>query len=441
MKKLSIILICFMLLFTFCNQRNKTEFVRVKGDHFILENKSYNYLGTNLWYGPLLGMATEPGNRTRLKRELDSLKSIGLTNLRIMAASEGTIYDNTVRPAFQPELGKYNEDVLIGLDYLLAELNKRDLKAVLYLGNNWVWSGGFAQYVAWVNNDTMPNPFLPEYDWNDFMNYSARFYSNQEAVEAYNKYVKMLVNRKNTITGQLYKDDPAIMSWQLANEPRPGRGDEGQDNFDAFSSWVENTVKMIKSMDSNHLVSTGNEGLAGSMQSKELYKRIHQFNNIDYMTVHLWVLNWGWFDPQKSEQTFPDAREKAKNYIQKHIKYAKDLNKPLVLSEFGIPRDNHSYSPESSTNFRDEYYAMIFEMIYENARNGDPLVGSNFWAWGGGWKPAGAKKYIWEPGDPFCGDPPQEPQGRNSVFISDQSTIRILREYTDKMTKLNIKAK
>ena len=36
---------------------------------------------------------------------------------------------------------------------------------------------------------------------------------------AFKTYVKTIVNRRNTITGVLYRDDPTIMAWDLANEP------------------------------------------------------------------------------------------------------------------------------------------------------------------------------------------------------------------------------
>jgi mannan endo-1,4-beta-mannosidase len=43
---------------------------------------------------------------------------------------------------------------------------------------------------------------------------------------------------------------------------------------------------------------------------------------------------------------------------------------------------------------------------------------------------------MWKIGDPFVGDPPQEPQGRNSIFISDTSTLRIIGEHARDMLKL-----
>ena len=40
-----------------------------------------------------------------------------------------------------------------------------------------------------------------------------------ECRSAFKTYVKNIINRRNTITGVLYRDDPTIMAWDLANEP------------------------------------------------------------------------------------------------------------------------------------------------------------------------------------------------------------------------------
>lgn len=36
---------------------------------------------------------------------------------------------------------------------------------------------------------------------------------------AFKDYVKAILMRRNSITGVLYRDDPTIMAWDLANEP------------------------------------------------------------------------------------------------------------------------------------------------------------------------------------------------------------------------------
>jgi len=365
------------------------------------------------------------------------LKSIGINNLRIMGASEGNAQPNTVNPAIQPELKIFDEQLLDGLDFLLAEMEKRQMYAVIYLNNYWEWSGGMAQYVSWFEQTEVPNPFYPKYSFDDFMKFSARFYRNEQANQAFRKYVKILIERKNNYTSEVYRDDPTIMAWQLANEPRPGLGETGKENFKIFSKWIDETSIYIKTLDPNHLISTGNEGTAGSMESEELYQEIHRYPGIDYMTAHLWAYNWSWFDPLNAEATYPEAIRRALTYLQKHIDFAQAVGKPLVFEEFGLTRDNHSYSPQSTTTYRDRYFLEVLNFIYENSRAGGPLVGSNFWAWGGEGYPREVVEARWQKGDPYSGDPPQEPQGRNSVFSSDSSTISILTSYADKMYGLS----
>lgn len=39
------------------------------------------------------------------------------------------------------------------------------------------------------------------------------------ALQAFQAYIKMILTRKNTITGVVYSEDPTIMAVELANEP------------------------------------------------------------------------------------------------------------------------------------------------------------------------------------------------------------------------------
>ncbi len=436
MIKISVLAAFFMLLS--CSVKEQSgSFVKVTGKQFTIDGKPYHYLGTNVWYGANLGAVTDGGDRQRLLKELDLLKSLGINNLRVLGASEGDTQHNTVNPPIQPKPDVYNEKVLAGLDFLLDEMGKREMYAVVYLNNFWVWSGGMSQYMSWIKEVPVPNPFLPPYDWGKFMNFSAEFYTSVEGDRLFRAYLGKLINRKNTINGKMYKNDPTIMSWQLANEPRPGQGEEGRKNFAAFSRWIDETAQYIKSIDTNHLVSTGNEGLKGSMESAGLYQEIHTHESIDYMTFHLWLLNWRWFDPLQAEATYPAAEDSALTYIEKHIAYAKKTGKPIVLEEFGIPRDGHNYDPQAPAKWRDKYFATVFEAIFQNAAAGGPLVGSNFWAWGGYGKARDPENAEWQKGDDFTGDPPQEPQGRNSVFAGDKSTLKILSEYAGKMNRID----
>ena len=122
--------------------------VTVKDGKFLKGNKPYYFVGANYWYGPLIA-ASNIGDRDRLIKELDLMDSLGIDNLRILVGAEGGNEDFQVKPALQPEQGKYNQDLLNGLDFLLAEMAKREMYAVLYLNNNWIWSGGMSAYLNW----------------------------------------------------------------------------------------------------------------------------------------------------------------------------------------------------------------------------------------------------------------------------------------------------
>ena len=138
------------------------SFVTVKNHQFFVDEKPCYFIGTNYWYGTLLGLEKDKKRGIeRLRKELDFLKSNGVTNLRIMAGAEGSGMINGVNrvaPPLQPEQGKFDETILDGLDLVLAEMDKREMKAVVFFSNNWEWSGGFQQYLIW--NGKVPETTL-----------------------------------------------------------------------------------------------------------------------------------------------------------------------------------------------------------------------------------------------------------------------------------------
>jgi mannan endo-1,4-beta-mannosidase len=431
MKKAIFILIIFGgVLMLQQSQEQGPGFINVNGKQFIRDGKPYYFLGTNFWYGMNLGSSGQGGDRDRLLRELDHLKKIGVKNLRVMGASEGPDTEPwRMRPALQVAPGEYNEEVLDGLDFLLAEMGKRDMVAIMCMNNFWPWSGGMAQYVSWQDDSEIPYPpICGEGDWQTYQEYTASFYSNENAVTDFFNHLRFTVLRENPYTGTLYRDDPTIMAWQLGNEPR------GINNREDFTQWIENTAKYIKSMDSNHLVTIGSEGATAHPSSGNDFFADHQSSYIDYTTIHVWVQNWGWFDPY-DEVSLSSAVEKATAYINQHEVLAEKLNKPVVLEEFGISRDDNDHAVTASVTLRDEYYSQIFTHILDKAAAGSPLAGLNFWAWGGAGRPR-EPQAIWYVGDDFTGDPPHEHQGWYSVYNTDLTTLEIIGRYTRKFNSL-----
>jgi mannan endo-1,4-beta-mannosidase len=224
-----------------------------------------------------------------------------------MAATELSDLQMSVKPAFNQGNGSYNERLLEGMDLLLAEMANREMKAVLVLNNYWQWSGGMAQYLNWSTGEKVIDPDFTG-DWPGFMAQSARFYADERGNQMYRDYISALVNRVNSISGIRYSDDPTIMSWQLANEPRPAPdAGENETHAKAYVQWVHETAEFIHSMDPNHLVSTGSEGIYGSVQSRDIYMNAHRSPYVDYVTFHIWPKNWSWFvvtDPEATLGVF-----------------------------------------------------------------------------------------------------------------------------------------
>jgi mannan endo-1,4-beta-mannosidase len=379
----------------------------------MLEGQPYYFVGTNFWQGMNLGVEGPEGDRALLIAELDRLQQMGVTNLRVMAASEGP---NTepyrMVPALMVAPGEYDKRVLDGLDFFLSEIGKRDMKAVMVLNNYWQWSGGMGQYVSWSEETPIPYPG----DWGVFMEYVAKFYGCSECQLWYRAHIEMVITHTNPYTGLRYRDDPAIFSWELANEPRRYP-----------QAWVDETAAYIKSLDPNHLVTTGSEGTPpGENQD---FQRTHDGPNIDYATIHIWPQNWGWYDPAKPG-TYEQAEPRALEYLRRHVFDMAVLNKPLVLEEFGLARDwqpvHDNYDPLSGTVYRDRFYKVMFTEVFGLASKGGPVAGDNFWAWGGASRP----------GDDWLGDPPHETPGWYSVYNSDESTVEIITNHAREMRRL-----
>ncbi len=433
---ITILVNAFILFFIFLplaksQKVNKDSFVQVKGTQFVLGGKPYYYLGANFWYGMNLG-SNEKG-RERLIRELDRLHQLGVNNLRVLALSEGPDTEPyRIVPSVQPSAGKFNETLLQGLDFLLSEMSKRKMLAVVCLGDFWHWSGGFGQYLIWAGEKgTIPYPPPnPGGSWDTYQKYVARFYSNRKAVKLYHNAITKIITRRNTVTNINYREDPTIMSWQLGNEPR------GLNNEKDFNLWIDNTAQLIKNLDPHHLVNVGSEGYTPYKDyAGNNFLLNHDGPNIDYTTAHIWVQNWDWYDPKKHSETFQEANKKMYDYLVEHEKAAGQLKKPLVIEEFGISRDSGSFISTFSVKVRDEYYQNVFEAIYKKAKSGSPVVGVNFWAWGGEGRPRVPEEF-WKPGDNFIGDPPHEAQGWYSVYDNDSTTHQVIKHYTEMLDML-----
>lgn len=428
-------LLLLLILLTPCAAARvqRPDFVAVENGMLRANGRAHRFVGTNYWYGSLLGLEKNKKRGVeRLRKELHFLQKNGVTNLRLMAGAEGSGRLNGVMrvgPPLQPEEGTFDEGMLDGLDLILAEMGKRRMRAVIFFSNNWEWSGGWQQYLIW-NGRASAELLTRKPGWDELRDVVSKFYSCEPCKASYLKQGRFVMGRTNKITGRRYVDDPTIMAWELANEPRPMRSGANR----LYAEWIREVAAEIKARDKNHLVTIGHEGSIGT-EGMELFEEVHTDANIDYLTIHIWAKNWGWYSGTNYAEAFP----KAVQYIEDHIRVARRLNKPLVIEEFGLPRDpaktnspprrrdaavftsGLSLDPGSSTSIRDEYFRKIFAYVGKG-----PVAGANFWAFGGTARPVKGQVY-WKAEDDWMGDPPMEEQGLNTVFDVDRSTWNVIR--------------
>ncbi|KAG4090323.1 glycoside hydrolase [Neocallimastix lanati (nom. inval.)] len=386
--------------------------------NFYENDKRYIVWGANYWEAMNLG-AQKTGNRNRLVRDLDKMKSMNINNLRIIAASEGPADSQKPVNVLMPEPGIYNDDMFKGLDYTLYQMKKRGMKAVMVLNNFWQWSGGFAQYVSWVKNTTIPiPPGYPENDsrvkntWNDFVNYAAQFYTCDEYIDMWKKHIKTVINRKNVYTGKRYKDDDTIFSWEFANEPR--QNNDG--SLPMTDEFIEDISGYIKSLDKNHMVTLGSE--AHPSIGKDVFLRENNHKNLDYSTTHIWVQNWNQYDPKNVTNSRMGSQ-----------------NKPIIFEEYGMARDGwdgqDEYDPSTPATNRLKYFKAILNEVYK-LTDKQIFQGQNFWAYSGEGCPASGDSR-----DLYLGDPAHEHPGWYGIYDKDTDMINFLKKMGKKFLKLN----
>jgi mannan endo-1,4-beta-mannosidase len=205
------------------------------------------------------------------------------------------------------------------LDYVLAKANDLGLKIIVVLVNNWRAFGGVDQYLTWYNRK--------QHD---------EFFTAPEVKAAYQRWVEHVALRTNTLNGRVYKNDPTIFAWELANEPRATGGaafDRGT-GWDAhtITAWADEMSRFIKSIDQQHLVSVGDEGFLNdggehwAYQAKDGvdHRALTALPAVDFGTFHLYPGHWG---------TTPEWGDR---WIVDHLRVARELQKPTLLEEFGM---------------------------------------------------------------------------------------------------------
>lgn len=289
-------------------------FVTREGTRLSIEDDRYQIEGANTYY--LMVYAADPSLRGHVDAILDTAVDAGLNTIRTWAFNDGADEWN----ALQPAPGEFDESILQGLDYVVEEAGRRDLRLILPLVNYWPNYGGMDQYVSWSPTARVRDDF----------------YTDEWCRAAYRTQMRTIVDRTNTRTGIPYREDPTSLAWELANEPRCPSDSSGWKLF----RWIDEMAETLDRLAPNQLVAVGLEGFFGPWHDGPNPPRWpggqgtdfcwhHEPAAVDLATFNLYPDHW-WMHPADGI-----------SWIRTHIRAAQELEKPVVVDEYGKRGNNY----------------------------------------------------------------------------------------------------
>lgn len=316
-------------------QASKSTFVTVKGQNLILNNQPFHSVGVNRYNlltqdmnGHYIGCGSSFTD-AQINTLFSQLHGLGVTTVRFWLFQSFT---NSGKDTTR-------------FDYILSNANQNNIKLIPVLENSLTdCTQGGQKDTAWYTSGYKA----------PYGNYPLSF----------NDYIKKIV--------PLYKNNPAILSWEIINEAKGDRN-QGLYNFTRVLS------QEIKSLDPNHLVSIS---VNNADQPAEVTERLSEIKTIDFIPYH---------DYKQDTKAIPDK-------LQEIVKIAKKNKKPLIVGESGI---------QNKVPHRDKLFAAKMNAFFRSG---------------------GAAYLLWSFGDTYITD-----DGYN--FTSSDPVAQVVKQTAEKITK------
>lgn len=371
--KILICLIFFLnkIIFT----QGHYDYIYSKDTSLMLYDKPFYSIGVNCYYLQNLAAYNDTLQITEVFNEA---KEMGINVIRTWGFYDASNNSDDAVIQFAP--GKFNEKGLQALDYVIAKANEYNIRLIIPFVNNWEDYGGMNQYVQWYSQ------LLPETQqkisqqkiiegiqgrsYRYFINANLThddFYINDTIKEWFKNYILTILNRTNLFTGINYKNDPTILAWELANEPR-----SSEPSGNIIYNWANEISTYIKSIDSNHLISTGEEGfditpvyydegkygeqkwLFDGSSGISFYKNI-SLENIDIASIHFYPEAWGL------------SKDVSIMWLNDHKKISNEFNKPIIIGEVAARRNVHLfYESIFNVSYYEDFSLVIpWQFVYD----------------------------------------------------------------------------
>lgn len=364
------------------------EFVTTQDTHFVTAESltPYPVVGMDMWYAPMLTGKGKWADKALLCAELDTLQAIGVKNIRVLAGAElFTINDGEDRASEYLNICSESEKTLSGLDYLLAELHHRKMKAVVCL------------------SDTFP--------------------TDSTQLKTYHEFITRLLARVNKVSKQLYTEDNTILSWELAFNTVA----EDATTLPEFSKNVIETAAIIKRLDNNHMVSVGATGIEGFGGRRDVYCKVMNSDEVDYLTFNLFPLEKHWVSRGNFISGASWVLVKTAEWLETYNRIALQINKPFVISGTNYPRDASFTLPSTPTSARAAFLGNMFLTFSDYQLRNEAFDGFFVSSWGG--TPMDGTIEKKKKKENLYTTFPQSTRGLYPIFGNDKETLTVFRRH------------
>jgi mannan endo-1,4-beta-mannosidase len=294
--------------------------VTVRDGKFQLDGQDFYFAGSNAYYFPF------NGDQADVEKGMQAAKTAGLKVFRTWGFNDkNATYDPNGLPQYGGEgagpteavfqrwaNGTSTIDVTL-FDKVVDAASNVGVKLIVALTNNWADYGGMDMYTVNLGGQ-----------------YHDDFYRLPPIKDHFKRYVEQFVLR--------FKDSPAIMAWELGNEPRCGadkvrnlpRSADGC-NPEVIGDWIDEMSTYIKSLDPDHLVTWGGEG-GFNVESDDWAYNGSDGGDFDH-ELTLDSIDFGVF------HSYPDwwtkTVEWTDQWIRDHAESGRKAGKPVIHEEYG----------------------------------------------------------------------------------------------------------
>ncbi|EPE27817.1 (Trans)glycosidase [Glarea lozoyensis ATCC 20868] len=290
----------------------RAQYPSTSGLKFTIDGNATYFAGTNSYWISFLT------NDADVDLVMSHLNTANLKVLRVWGFNDinkatSEVWYQSLIPGQQPKINT-GANGLQRLDAVVRAAEKHGIKLIIPFVNNWSDYGGIPAYNTYFNTT------------------STTWFTNTAAQAQYRKYIKAVVSR--------YKTSEAIFAWELGNEPRC----QGCVTS-VITNWAKGVSAYIKSLDSRHMVTLGDEGwLNGGGDGTYPYttwegvdfEAVLKLPNIDFGTFHLYPISWG---------ITTDHAAWGKAWFANHGDICAKVGKPCLAEEFGATTNKTGILP------------------------------------------------------------------------------------------------